>query len=120
MKEDNGKSMTLFNKTVVVFLGLEGIGIIILATWNYLARPRLEKIFYPMGAALPPLTDLLSSPMYVIAAILVGLILLYLSRALALNKRNKTLLFISVCALIVLFLEALSIYLSYWKMTSVI
>jgi hypothetical protein len=120
VREDNENSLTRFDKTFVVLLGLEAIGIIVLALWNYLARPRLEKTFFPMGAALPPLTDILSSPTYVIAAIFTGFILLYLTRVLALKKKIKTLSFIIVCALFILLLEALSIYLSYWKLSSVI
>ena len=120
MQEGNGRGLKMTEKAVVVFLWLESLGIILLASWNYLMRSRLEEAFHPMGADLPPLTDILSSPYCVIAAILVGFVFLYLLKVLGKKNRKKTLLFISLCALIVLLLEALSIYLSYWKLTSML
>jgi ABC-type phosphate transport system permease subunit len=116
MKGPGKKPVTGFSLAVFVFLGLEAVGIIVLAVWNLIVRSSWKEMYHSFGASPPLPTSLAHSTPGFLVAICIGSIFLCLLRTLVSRRKTKTGLVLSIFALLAILLEILALYLPYWQL----
>ncbi len=119
MKETIDKRNRPLNagRILSIVLQVEAAGLIFLPLAHIFVKKNLSEFYDSVGMPFPPLTALAHSPTGICVSIGFGVALLLLTNRLSKTGKKIVAVLLSIFCFIIIFLEALAIYLPYLKLS---